>query len=145
MDYSDLVENIVNDLLEVDSLEQKRENSVNAKAYWTDRRARDAKRVAFRKGIKAKAPEPEEDTIAEGTQFWSDVQKQLAASMSLDPNTLAVQNSGAKGWDILHYKNGMKKFPLTIGTGQTLQHAFSDALGRIPKDKPKKDTQGDLF
>ena len=92
------------------------------------------------------------DSLLEDDRFWSDVNKELAVGLSLDPNHIGLENTVGKEWAVTHNKDagtkkGIGRFPVVLGKGRTLQHAFSDALGRIPRTRPAAPpkTQGNLF
>lgn len=146
MNYNELVESIASKLLEVDSLDQKRENYLKSKSYWANRRERDAKRVEGRKKIE----DASKESVSEDIKFWSDVNKELATGLSLDPNHIGLENTVGKEWAVTHNPKGVGKFPNYLGKGSTLQQAFADALGRVPKQKEKPagvtaPMQGKLF
>lgn len=90
-------------------------------------------------------------SLLEEGLFWSNVKQQLAVGLSLDPNHIGLENTVGKGWDIVHNpKKGSGGFPNKIGSGKSLQQAFSDALGYASKHKEKRAgdpsfTQGKLF
>lgn len=126
MNYNELVESIASKLLEVDSLDQKRENYLKSKSYWANRRERDAKRL---RDVKIEGASKE--SVSEDIKFWSDVNKELATGLSSDPNHIGLENTVGKEWAVTHNPKGVGKFPNYLGKGSTLQQAFADAfLGR---------------